>query len=173
MDERFINIKTPIAKEDISSLNVGDKILISGYIFCGRDAVLPKIQKDFDDGKLEEKGIDLEGSVIFHTAVSPAGIGPTSSNKLEIESSIEPLSKAGVRIHLGKGKLKQETVDAMNENGSIYAVIPPVTALLGERTISKEIAAYPELGMEAFYRLEVRDFPAIVAAAKGKSIYDR
>lgn len=173
MDERFINIKTPIAKEDISGLNVGDKILISGYIFCGRDAVLPKIQKDFDDGKLEEKGIDLEGSVIFHTAVSPAGIGPTSSNKLEIESSIEPLSKAGVRIHLGKGKLKQETVDAMNENGSIYAVIPPVTALLGERTISKEIAAYPELGMEAFYRLEVRDFPAIVAAAKGKSIYDR
>ena len=173
MEDRFAAITTPISKEDIAGLEVGDKILISGYIFCGRDAVLPKIQRDFDDGKLEEKGIDLDGSVIFHTAVSPAGIGPTSSNKLEIESSIEPLSRAGVRIHLGKGKLKQETVDALAENGSIYAVIPPVTALLGERTISKEIAAYPELGMEAFYRLKVKDFPAIVAAAKGKSIYDR
>ena len=64
-------------------------------------------------------------------------------------------------------------MDALDEYGSIYAVIPPVTALLGERTLSKEVAAYEELGMEAFYRLEVKDFPAIVAAAKGKSIYDR
>ncbi|MBR2548205.1 MAG: fumarate hydratase C-terminal domain-containing protein [Eubacterium sp.] len=173
MNESFIRINTPISKEDIADLNVGDKILISGYIFCGRDAVLPRIQRDFDEGKLKEKGIDLEGSVIFHTAVSPAGIGPTSSNKLEIESSIAPLSEAGVRLHLGKGKLKQETVDALNENGSIYAVIPPVTALLGERTISREVAAYEELGMEAFYRLKVKDFPAIVAAAKGQSIYDK
>lgn len=173
MDEKFVQIKTPISKEDIADLEVGDKILISGQIFCGRDAVLPRIQRDFDEGKLEEKGIVLDGAVIFHTAVSPAGIGPTSSNKLEIESSIAPLSKAGVRLHLGKGKLKQETMDALDEYGSIYAVIPPVTALLGERTLSKEVAAYEELGMEAFYRLEVKDFPAIVAAAKGKSIYDR
>lgn len=173
MSDGFIRINTPISKKDIAGLSVGDKILISGYIFCGRDAVLPRIQRDFDDDKLKEKGIDLEGSVIFHTAVSPAGIGPTSSNKLEIESSIAPLSRAGVRLHLGKGQLKKETVEALNEYGSIYAVIPPVTALLGERTLSREAAAYEELGMEAFYRLEVKDFPAIVAAAGGKSIYDR
>ncbi len=173
MSDSFIRINTPIAGEDIAGLNVGDKILISGYIFCGRDAVLPRIQRDFDEGKLAEMGIDLEGSVIFHTAVSPAGIGPTSSNKLEIESSIAPLSEAGVKLHLGKGQLKKETVEALAENGSIYAVIPPVTALLGERTLSKETAAYEELGMEAFYRLKVEDFPAIVAAAGGKSIYDR
>lgn len=173
MSDSFVRINTPISKDDIAGLNVGDKILISGYIFCGRDAVLPHIQKDYAEGKLAEKGIDLEGSVIFHTAVSPAGIGPTSSNKLEIESSIAPLSEAGVRIHLGKGKLKQETVEALNSNGSIYAVIPPVTALLGERTSETEVMAYEELGMEAFHRLKVNDFPAIVAAAGGKSIYDR
>ena len=51
-------------------------------------------------------------------------------------------------------------------------MIPPVTALLGERMISKEVAAYPELGMEAFYKIRVREYPIIIAAVQGRSIYD-
>ena len=47
---------------------------------------------------IEEIGLD--GAVIFHTAVSPAGIGPTSSNKVEIEASMPELAMAGVRIHV-------------------------------------------------------------------------
>lgn len=96
-------LKTPISEEEIKELHIGDMVLISGKIFCGRDAVLPKICKLIEEGKLEENGIDLKGSVIFHTAVSPAGVGPTSSNKLEIESSFPLLSQAGVKVHLGKG----------------------------------------------------------------------
>ena len=96
-----MNIITPITDDVIAGLHVGDTITISGYIHCGRDAVLPKVINLIDSGSADALG--LKGSVIFHTAVSPAGVGPTSSNKLEIESSIEPLSRYGVKLHLGKG----------------------------------------------------------------------
>ena len=162
----MIKLTTPIKKEDIVNLKAGDRVLISGKIFCGRDAVLPKIVAG-------EVAVDLEGSVIFHTAVSPAGVGPTSSNKLEIEESMGPLSEMGVRLHLGKGAISASTIKALNENDSVFAVIPPVTALLEDKTISKEMVAFPELGMEALHKLEVKGYPAIIAAAHGRSIYDR
>lgn len=163
-------IQTPISDEMIKSLNVGDMVYISGYIFCGRDAVLPQIVKEIEKGILDS-GIDLRGSVIFHTAVSPAGIGPTSSNKLEIESSMVPLSNAGIKIHLGKGKIKAETVNALAERNAVYAVIPPVTALLESKTSERKCVAHPELGMEALYQVKVEDYPVIIAAAGGRSIY--
>ena len=87
-------ITTPISEETARDLQVGDTVEISGYILCGRDAVLPKLLKLIDEGG--ELPVDLQGQVVFHTAVSPAGVGPTSSNKLEIESSIAPLSAAGI-----------------------------------------------------------------------------
>jgi fumarate hydratase subunit beta len=162
-------IKTPISEEEIKSLRVRDMVYISGKIFCGRDAVLPKICKLIDEGNLGE--IDLQGSVIFHTAVSPAGVGPTSSNKVEIEGSFPKLSEAGVRLHLGKGAIGADTIAKLNEYNSVFAVIPPVTALLGNNTISQRLVAFPELGMEAFYELEVKGYPCIIAAAHNQSIY--
>lgn len=162
-------INVPITNEDIDKLNVGDTLYLSGTIFCGRDMVLPKLINDLKDRDMPE----LDGSVIFHTAVSVAGIGPTSSNKIEIESSIIPLSKHGVKIHLGKGKIKQETVNQLSENNSVYAITPPVTALFNDKISSCEVIAYGELGMEAFYKLEVSDIPIIIAAAHGRSIYDK
>jgi fumarate hydratase subunit beta len=150
---------------------VGDVVSISGYIYTGRDAVLPKIVKLIEQGKLEEYGIDLKGSIIFHTAVSPAGVGPTSSNKFEIESSFPALSKAGVKLHLGKGALSSYTIQSLNENNSVFAVIPPVTALLESLTLEREVVAFPELGMEALHRIKVENYQAIIAVAHGKSIY--
>ena len=165
-----MDIITPITEEMVANLKVGDTVTITGEILCGRDAVLPKVLKLIEDGKAD--GLGLKGSVIFHTAVSPAGVGPTSSNKLEIESSIEPLSRYGVKMHLGKGKLHEETIRALDRYNAVYAVIPPVTALLGDKTIAQECIAFPELGMEALYRLKVDHYPAIIAAAHGRSIYD-
>ena len=167
----MINITTPISEETAAALNVGDKISISGYILCGRDAVLPKVIKMIEEGRAGELGIDIKGQVIFHTAVSPAGVGPTSSNKLEIESSIAPLSKAGIKLHLGKGALHKETIEALDKYNAVYAVIPPVTALLGSKTSEEKVVACPELGMEALHLIKVDEYPAIIAAAHGKSIY--
>lgn len=167
----MIYLKTPIQETDINQLQVGDVVSISGYIYTGRDAVLPKIVKLIEQDKLKEYGIDLKGSIIFHTAVSPAGVGPTSSNKLEIESSFPALSKAGVKLHLGKGALSPHTLQSLDENNSVFAVIPPVTALLESLTTEREVIAFPELGMEALHRIKVKNYQAIIAAAHGKSIY--
>jgi fumarate hydratase subunit beta len=166
------HIETPFSEEVIADLKVGDVVSISGDIFCGRDAVLPRICKELKDGTWDERGIDLRGGVIFHTAVSPAGVGPTSSNKLEIESSFETLSKAGIKMHLGKGAIKSETVRMLADNNAVFAIIPPVTALLESQTLERECVAWPELGMEALYRIKVKNYQAIIAAAKGESIYE-
>lgn len=162
-------ITTPISDEDAKSLKIGDMIYLTGKIYCGRDSVLPRICNMIDEGKLGN--ISLNGSVIFHTAVSPAGIGPTSSNKVEIEGSIPKLSEAGVKIHLGKGAIGSETIAKLSEYNSVFAVVPPITALLENNTLSQRLVAFPELGMEAFYELEVKNFPCIIAAAHNKSIY--
>ena len=165
-------LNTPFTEEEIAELNVGDMIFISGYIYCGRDAVLPKIMKEIEDGNLSSS-IDFRGNVIFHTAVSPAGVGPTSSNKVELEGSMIFLSKnAGIKMHLGKGKLKDETIKELAELNAVYAIIPPVTALLGSKTLEKVCVAHSELGMEALYRGKVDKYPVIIAGAKGRSIYE-
>jgi len=168
----MIELTTPFSEEAISQLNVGDVVSITGNIFCGRDAVLPRICKELESGIWEKRGIDLTGGVIFHTAVSPAGVGPTSSNKLEIEGSFEMLSKNGIKMHLGKGAIKPETVKMLSENNAVFAIIPPVTALLESQTLERECVAWSELGMEALFRIKVRNYQAIIAAAKGRSIYD-
>ena len=169
----MVEIKTPISDEVIKNLHVGDAVEISGYILCGRDAVLPKVVKMIEDGTADTLGIDLKGQVVFHTAVSVAGVGPTSSNKLEIESSIEPLSKAGVKLHLGKGEIHKETISALDKHNSVYAIIPPVTALLGSKTSEIKVLAFPELGMEALHLIKVDKYPAIIGAAHGRSIYEK
>ena len=167
-----MELTTPIPEDAIAALHVGDTIELSGWILCGRDAVLPKVVAMVRDGTVGRLGVDLRGQVVFHTAVSPAGVGPTSSNKLEIESSIEPLSAAGIKVHLGKGALHPETVAALDKYNAIYAVIPPVTALLGAKTSEEKVVAFPELGMEALHLIKVDRYPAIVGAAHGRSIYE-
>lgn len=166
----LLSISTPISNKKVSELSLGDQINISGYIFTGRDAALPKLVSLIKNNKLEANNINLKESIIFHTAVSPAGVGPTSSNKLEIESNIPELSKAGVKLHLGKGSLNKETIKALDKYNSIYAIIPPVTALLEDRIINKEVLAFPEEGMEALHLLKVENFPAIIAGIHGESL---
>ena len=168
----MIELTTQLSEEAVSQLRISDVVSITGNIYCGRDAVLPRICKELEEGTWGKRGIDLRGGVIFHTAVSPAGVGPTSSNNLEIENSFETLSKlGGIKVHLGKGAIKRETVKMLGESNAVFAIIPPVTALLESQTLERECVAWPELGMEALYRIKVENYQAIIASAQGKSIY--
>ena len=169
----MVEVKTPISEDTIANLHVGDAIEISGYILCGRDAVLPRVVEMIQEETVDALGVELEGQIIFHTAVSVAGVGPTSSNKLEIENSIEPLSKAGIKLHLGKGEIRPETIAALDEYNAVYAIVPPVTALLSSKTSEEKIIAFPELGMEALHLIKVDKYPAIIGAAHGRSIYEK
>ena len=163
----MINLTTPISDGDLSKLKVGDKITISGTIYTGRDAALPKLVNLI---KQNEVPFDLNGAVIMHTAFSDAGIAPTTSSKVEIESSIRPLSESGVKIHIGKGSLSDESVDALYRNNSIFVITPPVAALLTSRVLEKECVLFENEGMEAMYRLKVKNIPGIVAIQDKKII---
>jgi len=162
-------IKIPSKPAKIRSLKVGDRILLEGKVYTGRDATLPRLVKAIKSG---EPPVNLDGAAIMHTAVSGAGIAPTSSNKEEIEESIPFLASAGVLIHIGKGALRKETIDVLDEAGAIFVVTPPLAALLTSRVKSMKLIAYEEEGIEAFYELRVDGLPGIVGAAHGKSIYN-
>lgn len=151
-------------------MSLGSLLSINGSIITGRDAALPRLVELIHEDKLAEHGIDLEGAAIFHTAVSGAGIGPTSSNKHDIESTMVELSKAGVKMHIGKGRLKDETINELGKYGAVFAVTPPLSALLTSTIVSQRVLAFPDLGMEALHLLEVKDFPVIIVAANGKSL---
>ena len=159
---------TPINNQSIQNLQIGDRIELYGIILTGRDAALPKLVTALNN---DPDLIDLKGSVIMHTAVSDAGISPTTSNKEEIEESIPFLAKFGVKIHLGKGSLNEGTVKSLNKYNSIFAVTPPAAALLTSKVVSRKVIAFEKEGMEAIHSLKVRGVPCIVAAAHGKTIY--
>ena len=163
----MIDLQTPISDEDLERLDVGDKITISGTVYTGRDAALPQLVELIDEKQVP---FDLNGSVIMHTAFSDAGIAPTTSSKVEIESTIAPLSKSGVKIHIGKGMLNDDTLKALHENNSIFVITPPVAALLTSRVLEKKCVLFKNEGMEAMFELKVDKIPGIVAIKDGKRI---
>ena len=161
------HLTTPISDEDLKHLHVGNQISISGTIYTGRDAALPQLVESI---KKDEVPFDLNGSVIMHTAFSEAGIAPTTSSKVEIESTIPFLSENGVKIHIGKGMLSDKTIESLKENNSIFVITPPVAALLTSKVCEKKCVLFENEGMEAMFELKVKNIPGIVAIQDGKSI---
>ena len=163
----MIDLQTPISDDDLDRLDVGDKITISGTIYTGRDAALPQLVELINE---KEVPFDLNGSVIMHTAFSDAGIAPTTSSKVEIESTIAPLSESGVKVHIGKGTLNDDTLKSLNKNNSIFVITPPVAALLTSKVLEKKCVLFENEGMEAMFELKVDRIPGIVAIKDGKRI---
>lgn len=161
------HLTTPITDEDLNNLNVGDKITISGTLYTGRDAALPQLVRLIEKNEVP---FDTNGMVIMHTAFSDAGIAPTTSNKEEIESAIPYLSENGVKIHIGKGMLSDETAKSLNKNNSIFVITPPVAALLTNKVLKKKCVLFENEGMEAMFELNVENIPGIVAIHRGKRI---
>lgn len=161
------NLITPISEKDLANLNIGDQITITGTVYTGRDAALPQLAELIKQDKVP---FDLNGSVIMHTAFSDAGIAPTTSSKVEIESTIPVLSENGVKIHIGKGMLSDETAKSLEKNNSMFVITPPLAALLTSKVIEKKCVLFEWEGMEAMYELKVKDIPGIIAIHKGEKI---
>ncbi|MCP4651786.1 MAG: TRZ/ATZ family protein [Candidatus Omnitrophica bacterium] len=154
-------------------LKVGDEILFSGVIYTARDQAHQRLVK------LKKIPFDLEGEVIYYCGPSatPKGkvigaCGPTTSSRMD--KFVEPLLKKGLVGMIGKGGRSKSVRQLIKKYKALYLVAPSgCGALLAQKVISKKIVCFKDLGPEAVYRLEVEDFPLIVAIDSfGRSIYE-
>lgn len=170
-------IKAPLSKEDISKLNVGDYVYITGTIYTARDAAHKRMYEALQKG--ETLPIKMENNVIYYMGPSPArdgrpigSAGPTTSSRMDkYAPSLLDLGLAGM---IGKGKRNAQVKDAVVRNGAVYlAAVGGAGALLSKSIISSEVVAYDDLGTEAIRKLEVKDFPAIVVMDRdGNDLYE-
>ncbi len=169
-------LKTPISDEARTSLRVGDEVLISGTIYTARDAAHKNMVETIEqNGELPFKFV---GQIIYYVGPTPAkpgqaigSCGPTSSYRMDRFSPI--LMNKGLKVMIGKGERSETFIQEMIQEKAVYLIaIGGIGALLSKKVIASEIIAYPELGAEAIRKLEVKDFPAIVAIdSKGNSIF--
>jgi fumarate hydratase subunit beta len=162
-----IVLKTPLKPEDIQKLNAGDIVSLSGRIFSARDAAHKRILSAIAEGI--ELPVGIDGQTIFYLGPSPTppgkasgSIGPTTSARMD--KFTEPLLEKGLKAAIGKGARSERTRELFLKYGAIYFVAcGGVGAYLAQKVKEIEPVAYPDLGPEAIYMLEVKDFPLIVA----------
>ncbi|MBI5286254.1 MAG: Fe-S-containing hydro-lyase [Deltaproteobacteria bacterium] len=162
-----IKITPPLIDADVEGLHAGDKVLITGILYTARDAAYKRLIELLDKG--EELPFDIKGQLIYYVGPTPAkpgqvigSAGPTTSGRMDAYTS--RLLELGLKGTIGKGQRSQEVIEAMKRYKAIYLVAVGGAAAFIAKTIKKaEVVAYDDLGPEAVRRLEVVDFPAIVA----------
>jgi len=173
-----IKLTPPLDDEDVSRLNAGDRVLLSGTIYTGRDAAHQRIVQALQTGG--EPPFPLEGAVIFYVGPSPAppgrvigAAGPTTSYRMDAYAPT--LIAHGLKAMIGKGKRNAEVKRAMRGHKAVYlAAIGGAGALMARCIEEAEVIAYPELGPEAVRRLKVKDMPLIVVNdVTGGDLYEQ
>jgi fumarate hydratase subunit beta len=168
---KTISLSTPFTEEDLKDLRAGDKVLISGKIFCARDSA----HRLFGD----HPPFDPKGAVIYYASPTPArknsiigSIGPTTATRMD--PFTPGLLKIGIKATIGKGVRGPEVIEAIKKYKAVYLIVPGGTAAALSRHVRKStIIAYPELGPEAVLEIEVINFPAIVAIDyKGGDLFE-
>jgi len=162
----LIRLQTPLTDEDIVKLYAGDRILLSGVIYTGRDAAHKRLFELLQAGK--PLPVDLRGQVIYYVGPTPAkpgavigSAGPTTSGRMDAYAPA--LIAHGLKGMIGKGSRSQSVLDALKKHRAVYfAATGGAGALLAQRIKKAEIIAYDDLGPEAIHRLEVEDFPVVV-----------
>lgn len=162
----IINLQTPLTDEDIIKLHAGNRVLLSGVVYTGRDAAHKRLFELLEAGK--PLPIDLRGQVIYYVGPAPAkpgrvigSAGPTTAGRMDAYAPA--LIAHGLKGMIGKGIRSEAVRDAMREHKAVYFGATGGAGALLARCIKKaEVVAYEDLGPEAIYRLEVEDFPVIV-----------
>jgi fumarate hydratase subunit beta len=161
-----------------AELRAGDSILLTGTIYTARDAAHKRIAELIES---EQKlPVDFDNTVLFYCGPSgespcaPVGAcGPTTSSRMDPFTPM--MLELGVKIFIGKGDRSLNVKNALVKNKALYLVATGgAAALLGMKVKSGKIVAFDDLGPEAIYRMEVRDFPVMVAFdTEGGDVYSR
>jgi fumarate hydratase subunit beta len=171
-----IRLTTPLSNEDVEKLKIGNRVLINGVIFTGRDAAHKRLSDLLKEGK--ELPFDIRGQIIYYVGPTPArpgqvfgSAGPTTSYRMDAYAPA--LIQKGLKGMIGKGMRSDAVKEAMKKHQAVYfAATGGAGALLAKRVKKAEVVAYEDLGPEAIRRLEVEDLPVIVINdVRGNDLY--
>ncbi len=159
----MIKLNTPISNDDIKKLKVGEKVLISGTIYTARDQAHARLIKE------SNPLFEINGSVIYYVGPSPkregfpiGASGPTSSYRMD--KLAVPLMERGLKVMIGKGDRSEDFRNEMIKNNAVYLITTGgAGALISSKIQKSTLIMYEDLGAEAVYKLEVKDFPCFVA----------
>lgn len=165
-----INLNQPMVEilAELTKHPVSTPLLLSGTIVVGRDIAHAKFKEILDSGKTLPDYLKNHPIYYAGPAKTPAGkasgsFGPTTAGRMD--SYVALLQEnGGSMVMIAKGNRSQQVTDACNKNGGFYlGSIGGPAAVLAEENIKKvECIDFPELGMEAVWKIEVEDFPAFI-----------
>ena len=168
--------KANLVRNYFEGLKAGKEILFSGVIYTGRDQAHKRLIELIKRKK--KLPLDLENQIIYYCGptATPKGkvigsCGPTTSSRMD--EFVGPLLKKGLLAMVGKGRRSSKVRSLIKKYKGVYFIAPAgCGAFLAKNVISKKRVCFKELGPEAIHRLEVKDFPLIVAIdSRGRSIY--
>jgi fumarate hydratase subunit beta len=171
-----IRLKPPLTDEDVGRLKIGDRVLINGVIYIGRDVAHKRLFDLLKEGK--DLPFDIKGQIIFYVGPTPAkpgqvfgSAGPTTSYRMDAYSP--SLIERGLKGMIGKGIRSEAVKEAMKKYKAVYfAATGGAGALLAKRIKEAQVVVYEDLGPEAIRRLEVEDLPVIVVNdIRGNDLY--
>lgn len=162
----------------ISKHPVGTRLSLSGTIIVGRDIAHAKLKERLDNGEglpqyIKDHPIYYAGPAKTPQGMPSGSFGPTTAGRMD--SYVDLFQQhGGSMIMIAKGNRSQAVTDACKKYGGFYlgSIGGPAAVLAQENIRKVELLEYPELGMEAIYRIEVEDFPAfILVDDKGSDFY--
>ena len=171
---------TPISKEDLEDITIGDIIYLSGSLTTCRDVAHRRV---VEEGR--EIPVDVRNNAILHAGpiIRPlendqfetVSVGPTTSMRME-KFEYEFVKTTGVRVIIGKGGMKENTARACKDFGAIHCVFPAGNAVVAAVEVRKIMRAeWRDLGMpETLWNCDVEEFgPLIVSIdAHGRNYFE-
>ena len=163
----MININVADLKSVAKTLRAGDSVVLSGTVYTARDAAHKRITEIMANGG--ELPFALNGAVIYYAGPTPApeglaigSCGPTTSSRMD--GFAPALLDSGLIAMIGKGQRSDAVCEAIERNNAVYfCAIGGAGALASKCIKSSEVIAFDDLGCESVKRLEIENFPLIVA----------
>lgn len=165
-----VNLNRPMPEilADLSKYPVSTRLSLSGTIIVGRDIAHAKLKERLDKGEglpqyIKDHPIYYAGPAKTPEGYASGSMGPTTAGRMD--SYVDEFQgNGGSMIMLAKGNRSQQVTDSCKKYGGFYlGSIGGPAAILAQNGIkSLECLEYPELGMEAIWKIEVVDFPAFI-----------
>ena len=177
-----INLNQPMSEilAQLSAHPVSTRLTLNGTIIVARDIAHAKLKELLDNGEalpqyVKDHPIYYAGPAKTPEGYASGSLGPTTAGRMD--SYVDLLQSHGASmVMLAKGNRSQQVTDACHKHGGFYlgSIGGPAAVLAQQSIKSLECVAYPELGMEAIWKIEVEDFPAfILVDDKGNDFFQQ